>query len=69
MVSASLCHCELVAFPQAQQVLNMYMVEGTQILDAQGDAVSFCVNDDELGIYFVDEQVNRALTMWFAREK
>ena len=69
MVSPSLCHCELVAPPQAQQVLNMYTVEGTQIVDAQGDAVDFCVNDAELGIYFVDDQVNRGLTMWFEREK
>jgi hypothetical protein len=69
LVAADVCHCELVAPPQAQQILNMYTVEGTQLLDAQGVAVDFCVNDDELGIYFVDEQVKRGLTLRFEREK
>jgi hypothetical protein len=69
LVAAGLCHCELVAPPQAQQVLNTYTVEGTRILDAQGDPVDFCVKDDELGIYYVDEQAKRGLTMWFEREK
>jgi hypothetical protein len=69
MVSAGLCHCELVGPPQAQNVLNMYTVVGTQILDAQGDPVDFCVDDDALGIYFVDEQAKKGLTLWFEREE
>jgi len=67
MVAAGLCHCELVAPPQPQNVLNMYTVSGNQILDAQRDPVDFCVDDDSLGIYYLDTQSDMGLTMWFDR--
>jgi hypothetical protein len=67
LVAPDLCHCELVGPAQPQNVLNTYTVSGNQLLDAQGDAVDFCVDDDSLGIYYLDTQSNMGLTMWFDR--
>ena len=67
LVAPGLCHCELVAPSQKQNVLNMYTVVGNQLLDSQGDPVDFCVDRDSLGIYYVDEVSKSGLTMWFDR--
>jgi hypothetical protein len=67
LVAPDLCHCELVAPAQSQNVLNMYTVVENQLIDADGDPVDFCVAGDSLGIYYLDEQSSTGLTMWFDR--
>jgi hypothetical protein len=54
-MQGDICHCVLEAPSVSQNVLNEYRTEGTRIIDAQGDPVDYCVDGDELGVEFADQ--------------